>query len=101
MRFGHELVREACYAEIEPARRARLHARLADVLSRRSRPQVAEVARHLLLAHDERRATSYLAAAAEKARALGAVDDAAAFLREAAAAARLSDEPIGHIRWSS
>jgi len=87
VRFSHELVREACYAEIDPARRARLHSRLADVLSQRPRPQVAEVARHLLLAHDEERARSYLAAAAEKARALGALDDAAGFLREAASAA--------------
>jgi DNA-binding SARP family transcriptional activator len=96
--FGHELVRAACYAEIEPARRARLHARLGDLLSRRRRHQMAEVARHLLLAHQQERARSYVAAAAEKAVALGALDDAAELLREAAAVA--SDE-VAQELWMS
>lgn len=84
VRFGHELMRSACYAEVAPARRARLHARLAAALGQRPRHEVAEVARHLLLAGDEQSALRYLAAAAEKAGALGALDEAAGFLREAA-----------------
>src|SRR5207247_2191812 len=36
VRFVHALLREACYAEMTPARRTLVHARLADRLARRS-----------------------------------------------------------------
>jgi len=84
LRFAHALVREACYAEIDPARRPSLHARLARVLAARRRAQVAEVARHLILAGDDEQARAYLASAAEKARAVGALEEASGFLAEAA-----------------
>jgi DNA-binding SARP family transcriptional activator/tetratricopeptide (TPR) repeat protein len=86
--FQHALVREACYADLAPARRAWLHGDLADVLRSRSRRAIAEIARHLLLARRGEEATGYLAAAAADARRLGALDEAAGFLREATAVAR-------------
>ncbi len=87
IRFTHTLVREACYAELEPARRVWLHTRLAEVLDAAPDRSVAEIARHLLLAGHAERARSYLVGAAEQARTLGAFEEAASFLREAASAA--------------
>lgn len=84
LRFAHDLVREACGAELEPARRARAHRRLADAILRRPRPEPAEAARHLVLAGDASAARAQLVAAAAEARRLGAVDEAAGFLAEAA-----------------
>ncbi|MDX6646694.1 MAG: hypothetical protein QOK40_2421 [Miltoncostaeaceae bacterium] len=91
VRFVHALVREACYGELAPARRAWAHARLAEALAQRPRRSAAEVGRHLRLAGQEAPARRYLAAAAADARALGALDDAAAFLAEAAGLA--DDDP--------
>jgi DNA-binding SARP family transcriptional activator len=85
--FEHALVREASYAALAPARRAWMHADLADVLLARSSRSVAEIARHLLLARRDDEAGSYLAAAAADARRLGLLEEAAGFLREATAAA--------------
>jgi DNA-binding SARP family transcriptional activator/tetratricopeptide (TPR) repeat protein len=85
--FAHMITRAAVYDDLDESQRLRLHGRLADVLRKRPRPSVSEVARHLLLAQRETDARSYLAAAAARARALGALDEAAGFLREAAAAA--------------
>ena len=50
----------------------------------RRRRSAAEVGRHLRLAGDPERALPFLASAAAEARALGAMDEAAQFLREAA-----------------
>jgi tetratricopeptide (TPR) repeat protein len=84
VRFTHGLVRDACYEQVPPVRRARLHARLAEVLARRSDRSAAEVARHYRLAGDTQAAGAYLMVAAHDAQALGALSDAAALLREAA-----------------
>ena len=85
--FAHALTREAVYDDLSEPERILLHGRLADVLRGRPRPPVPEVARHLVLAGKETEARSYLAAAAAQARALGALDEAAGLLREAAASA--------------
>ena len=82
VRFVHELVRQACYAELPDARREWLHARLAELLARRG-GGAAEVARHLRLAGDDDGARPQLVLAARQAQAFGALDEAAAFLREA------------------
>lgn len=87
VRFRHDLVRDACYAEIEPARRAMLHRRLAEALRERPRARIGEVARHLVLAGNGEAARGYLEVAAARARSIGAFGEAAAFLREAAQAA--------------
>ncbi|HEX6327376.1 MAG TPA: AAA family ATPase [Jiangellaceae bacterium] len=81
--FAHGLVRDACDAELEPARRAWLHSRVADTLQARPGRTVAEVARHLLLGGREDEASGYLLTAARQARVLGALDEAVEFLREA------------------
>ncbi|WP_176440028.1 ATP-binding protein [Haloechinothrix alba] len=84
IRFAHALVRQACGAEIEPSRRAWLHGRIAEMLEERPGRPVAEIARHLLNAGDWERAQAYLITAAEKARSLGAFDEAAGLFAEAA-----------------
>jgi tetratricopeptide (TPR) repeat protein len=84
IRFRHALIRAACYAELPPGRRAWLHGALARALGSRPGRASAEVARHLRLAGDDAGARRELAAAAAEARALGALEEAAAFLREAA-----------------
>ncbi|OLB67391.1 MAG: hypothetical protein AUI10_00230 [Actinobacteria bacterium 13_2_20CM_2_72_6] len=83
IRFGHSLLRDACYEELTPPRRARLHARIAETLARRSDRSAAEVARHYRLAGEPQAAGAYLMVAAQDARALGALSDASALLHEA------------------
>ncbi len=83
VRFVHELVRQACYAELPHARREWLHSTIADLLIRRGATGAAEVARHLRLAGEDEAARPQLVIAARQAQALGALDEAAAFLREA------------------
>ncbi len=82
--FSHALVRAAVYAEIGDARRARAHRALAAALAGGGARRAGEVARHHLLGGDPRAATAYLAEAARDARALGALDEAASYLEEAA-----------------
>ena len=81
--FVHDLIRRACDAEIPARRRAEAHRRFAAALLRRPTRSNAEIARHLAQGGDARSAQRFLAAAAGEARALGALDEAAAFLREA------------------
>ncbi|WP_217923531.1 ATP-binding protein [Miltoncostaea oceani] len=87
VRFAHDLLRDACYAEIGDARRAAAHRRLAAALGAHSGRRAGEVARHHLRGGDPETARRYLAEAARDARALGALDEAAAYLTEAAAMA--------------
>jgi DNA-binding SARP family transcriptional activator len=82
--FAHSLIREACYAELGSGRRIWAHGRLVEVLEERPQHEPAELARHLLLTGQDRRARDLLARAATQARAVGALDEAAIFLREAA-----------------
>ena len=89
--FTHDLVRRACYTELSAGRRRAAHARLAEIVAPRGRLH-AEVAHHLRRAGDEGRARSFLVAAASDARALGALDQAAGFLREAAGSAETAGE---------
>jgi DNA-binding SARP family transcriptional activator/tetratricopeptide (TPR) repeat protein len=89
--FSHSLVRDACYAELGSGRRVWAHGRFAEVLAGRPHQAPAELARHLLLAGDDDKARDLLARAAVQARAIGALDEAAGFLREAAALA--ADSP--------
>ena len=87
IRFGHSLLREACYQQLSPARRSRLHASIAEVLAGRPGRSAAEVARHYQEAGDPAAACGYFVTAAADARALGALPAAASLLREAAALA--------------
>ncbi len=91
VRFAHDLIREACYAELTPAHRAEAHRRLGEALGRRPGRRAAEVARHHRLAGEPEAARRYLAAAAQDARTLGALEEAAAYLAEAVSLA--GDDP--------
>ncbi len=83
-RFVHELVRKACYADLTEPRRRWLHGLIAGALARRPTPAApAEIARHLRLSGDDAAARPYLIGAAQKAKPLGALDEAADFLTEA------------------
>ncbi len=82
--FAHSLIREACYAELGSGRRIWAHGRLVEVLEERPQHEPAELARHLLLTGEDVRARDLLVRAAAQARAVGALDEAAGFLREAA-----------------
>jgi DNA-binding SARP family transcriptional activator/tetratricopeptide (TPR) repeat protein len=89
--FTHDLIREACMAEIPPAQRAAAHAAVAAALSRQPGRQAAEVARHHRLAGQDAAARRYLTVAGADAIAVGAVDEAAAFLEEAVTLAAADD----------
>ena len=84
LRFVHPLVREAISSEIPPARRARDHARAAEILAA-AHAQPEAVALHLL--HAPRLAdpgtVAALRAGAERARAQGAAPAAVRYLRRA------------------
>lgn len=85
--FVHDLVRDACYDALTGPERRAAHARMAGVLMGTGSRGAAEVAHHLGRAGDGERARAYLIAAAASARALGALDQAAGHLRDAAASA--------------
>src|SRR3989475_5592265 len=101
-RFAHALIRETLYEELGPAERARLHARIGEVLEDLHRtdptPQLAALAHHFLEAVPAgcaEKAITYSTRAARHARASLAYEDAAAlFLRaiEVLAVARPGDE---------
>jgi tetratricopeptide (TPR) repeat protein len=86
--FSHVLVRDALYAQIPAARRAALHAALADYLTKTNAPEraAAEVATHLLDAIDTvgpARAFSGSLDAAKRAAAAFAFEDVIAILTRA------------------
>ena len=81
--FRHALLREAVAAELPDARSRELHEQLAAVVE----GSAAEVARHLRLAGRDDEAARRLAVAAQEAVAVGAVEEAGAYLEEAIALA--------------
>jgi DNA-binding SARP family transcriptional activator/tetratricopeptide (TPR) repeat protein len=85
--YRHALLREAVYADLPGPHRAHLHEAIATVLIERADPGVgrraAETARHFRLAGQDERAVEQLARAADHARAVGAIEEAAGFLAEA------------------
>ncbi len=93
-RFGHALIRDAAYAGMLASRRRVLHGRLADRLQGVSGTPPGQIAAHRVAAGDAVRAIPLLREAAERAVALGAVAEAAAFWRQAADLAE-PDDPAG------
>jgi DNA-binding SARP family transcriptional activator/tetratricopeptide (TPR) repeat protein len=93
--FRHALLADAVYREIPDPIRARLHGGLAQLLRGRAAqprsqprmtrpgPRAAEIARHLRLAGQDEQAVSYLVRAAQDARTVAAMAEAASFLSEA------------------
>jgi DNA-binding SARP family transcriptional activator len=98
--FAHALVAETLQDGASAARRARIHARIADALERRPDPQPAEVARHLVAAGDAgdgERAARWSVAAAEQATALSADSEAAGHYERALAALAAGDARRGDL----
>jgi tetratricopeptide (TPR) repeat protein len=89
--FRHALLREAAYEDIAEPRRRSLHRRWAQALLG-ARPD--EAARHLRLAGADTEAIPQLALAATAARAVAALEQAAAYLSEA-----LEIEPSDQALW--
>ena len=85
--FRHALLRDAVYEEISDPRRRGLHRRWADALIASERagsvPRPAEIARQLRIAGADLDAVPQLARAAAAARAVAALEQSAAYLREA------------------
>ena len=86
--FTHALIRHTLYSELNPARRSRLHRRIAEEMERawgeRAASHAAEVAFHFwrgAAAGNQQRGADYALAAAENAEAAYAHDDVAEFLR--------------------
>lgn len=89
-RFSHDLVREALYEEIPPARRAQLHLRAGEVLEELYAPDVdphlGEIAHHFLRAApsgDPAKAADYARRAGERAVRSLAYEEAARLYRMA------------------
>ncbi len=96
--FSHALIRDTLYDELTVARRVRLHGRVADALeagsARRDDRYLAELAHHLFQAApggDARRAVRAARAAAQRADAQLAWEEAAAHYERALQALELED----------
>lgn len=96
-RFSHDLVREALYEEIPPARRAQLHLRAGEVLEALYavdvEPHLGEIAHHFFQAMptgDPARAAEYARRAGERAVRSLAYEEAARLYRMALEALELA-----------
>ncbi len=78
--FNHDKMREVAYAEISPARRKRLHQRVAEALEQRNAgdpdPVAGELARHYELAGDLDKAITWAERAGQAAQARLAIQEA-------------------------
>src|SRR5262249_37717413 len=88
VRFGHVLIRDTLYADLTPAQRPRLHARVGEALERQYADSVddhlAELAHHYaaaIPAVDADTASGYALRAAERARRMVAFEEAARLYR--------------------
>jgi predicted ATPase len=97
-RFGHVLIRDAAYAGMLSTRRRELHARLAEILERDRWASPTLLARHRIAAGDHARAIPHLVAASEAALAVGAIEEAAISLRQAAELSDDADQAAGFQR---
>ncbi len=81
--FAHDVIREVVEADLGAGRRASLHQRIAQALEiAAGDPQIDLLAYHYARSDDQARATTYLAVAADKARAQYAHDAAIAYYDE-------------------
>jgi DNA-binding CsgD family transcriptional regulator len=82
LRFRHALIRDACYGELPWARRAELHAKVAQLLERDDAPAVV-VAEHWVKAREPDRARHAFVTAARAFRDVHAYRDGAVAARRA------------------
>ena len=80
-RFAHELLREAVYQEIGPARRRRLHLLAGETLERQQPDRAGSFARHFERAGDDDRAATAYLNAGRQARARSAFVESERYLR--------------------
>lgn len=80
--FKHVLTQDAAYNSILLSRRRELHGRTADILIRRTPEAAAEIARHLLKAHQPIRALPYLVQAGDRAARAYATEEAMVHYRQ-------------------
>ncbi len=96
-RFAHTLVAETIYADLNPVRRSRLHARVAEAIEATFvddlEPRVAELANHYGRARRGAPAVDYAIRAAQQAEQRMAFDDATTHWRAAVAALELDGAP--------
>lgn len=71
-RFGHELLREVIYSELDEPTRRQLHLRAAEALEHEHYARVEALAQHLYLAGAWEKAIPHLRQAGDHARAVGA-----------------------------
>ena len=83
VRFAHALMRDALYRDLAPARRAALHARIADVLAEMTPPPVVEIAHHAIEAGTGDRLVPRVARAARSLSNSFADEDAIRLLERA------------------
>jgi tetratricopeptide (TPR) repeat protein len=81
--YRHALLRDAAYADLAEPRRAELHEQLANALAEADPSRAGEAARHFRLAGRDDLAVDQLVRAAEHARSVTALDQAAELLAEA------------------
>ncbi len=96
--FNHDKMREVAYAELSPARRKRLHHRVAEALEQRHAgdpdPVAGELARHYELAGNPDKAITWAERAGRVAQARLAIQEALDRYRQAAElAASLPPDP--------
>ena len=99
-RFAHALVRDTAYAALSRSRRARMHARVAEVLAGQPGRE-SEVARHWFAAGPQHAPQAWRAAveAAKAARRVYAYDEAVDLL--AGALTALEEDPTARTRTAS
>ncbi|HXX49592.1 MAG TPA: AAA family ATPase [Myxococcota bacterium] len=93
--LAHELVRDALYARVAPARRRELHAACAKHLAARGGADPAELARHHCAAGDARAAAAEHRAAGQRALTRHALREARAHFEAALALLDEAGEPEG------
>lgn len=89
-RFAHDLVRETAYRAIPPRRRQALHRQALQALEPLAGERVELLAHHAAGGREWERAARYYQAAGERASAIGANSDAAAYGRALEALEHLS-----------
>jgi DNA-binding CsgD family transcriptional regulator len=95
VRFVHQLVHQAIYADLQPTARAAAHGRVAHILTDEQAP-VDEIAAHLLLSEPmgDAGVVQVLRTAAKQALVRGAPRSAVAYLRRALAEAPTTDRHV-------
>ncbi len=99
--FSHELIRQTIVSGLSPARRQRLHLRVADAIERvypnTLEDQANELAHHLVqagAAADVDRTVRYLSMAAKRTRLQGALTETGALYRQALALLETTPETL-------